>query len=600
MVTTNPKRTVRSDSGFILVFTMLMILGISAIGVAMLFEGKQSKMAALNYMHKVQSFYASDGMMTLLADEVLNGRDSVYTRATSRGSITGRLWHTSGAFGASELRDKVKFGGLGWSKTIKSSALGSFFHDAGYNGDLSYKDDYGIQWRGYLYPPTTGSYIFYLRADDEAEFYLSEDDTPGGLGKEPAAFTHHHMERQWPSQDNQPIGADYKTVSKPIFLKGGKRYYFEFYHKENGGGDFGQIGWTGPDWIAEKPIPGPRMSAYDSTVQSTSEDTTVISGVSVRYSIEALGTDVFNLFTEGYRPMAGADTLFRVPLNQRISMKGGSTAPKDTMWARVLFYDYHSDHSNTEFESPTWGVGGASPHTGMVLPDKMKYTTMDAAYFGLDSIGKPIGTTSKPDIYFSCAVDRWFTPWKANAAVNKWVPRDWKDDPNDCGLVPASSDTAFKNTLVYDSLPFTHTADMSSHAYQFARTGSPDDSGFFWIDDRGFGREGKKRNYSYCMEMHMNFELVPGMEFDFKGDDDVWLFIDGKLVMDLGGIHVQISKTIYFDDLGLSYYKTYPFSLFYCERQTTESDIYITTNIPLGHTRGRMTKNWKRDYGALD
>ncbi|MDB5049056.1 MAG: hypothetical protein JWO30_2127 [Fibrobacteres bacterium] len=593
-------RATGRDRGFILVFTMLMILGISAIGVAMMFDGKQNKMSALNYMHKVQSFYASDGMMTLLADEVLNGRDSVYTHAASRGNIKGKLWKTSGHYGAQVFRARVKTSSLGTPKTIQSNSLGSYFHDGGYAGDLSYKDDYGILWNGYIYPPTTGSYTFYVRSDDESEFYLSDDDTPGGLPTTPQAYNHSDMEANlWPSQENQPIGSNFKTISKPVFLKGGKRYYFEFFHKENAGGDFGQVGWSGPEWISEKPIPGNRLSPFDSSSLSLGEDTTVISGTSVRYSVEALGTDVFSLFTEGYKPMAGSDTLFRIPLHQRISMKGASAAPPDTMWSKVIFYDYRSDHSNPEFETPPWGVGGANPHVNMVKSDKMKYTTTDAGYFGLDSIGKPMG--ANPDsAFYSCAVDRWFLPWVKDAAVNHTVPRDNPGVENDCAPVATANDTLFKNVRVYDSLPFTHRSDMGSNAYSFTRTGGPSDSGFFWIDGKGFGLEGKSRNYSYCMEMHSAFELLPGMEFDFKGDDDVWLFINHKLVMDLGGLHVSLSHITYFDDLGLPYYQTYPFDFFYCERQTVQSDIKIVTNVPVGRSRGRLSKNWKRDYGLLD
>lgn len=96
------------------------------------------------------------------------------------------------------------------------------------------------------------------------------------------------------------------------------------------------------------------------------------------------------------------------------------------------------------------------------------------------------------------------------------------------------------------------------------------------------------------------FELLPGMEFDFKGDDDVRLLIDNKLVMDLGGLHVSLSHTTYCDDLGLTYYKTYPFDFFCCERQTVQSDIKIVTNVPLGRSEGRLSKNWKRDYRSLD
>ena len=587
--------------GFILVFTMLMILGISAMGVAMMFDGRQNTAAAMNYMHKVQSFYASDGMMTLLADEVLNGRDSLYTRASSRGKITGRLYKTSDR-GVDRFRSMVKAGKLSSTKVIESNSLGSFWHGKGFHGDMNYVEDYGILWTGYVYPPTTGGYTFFIRSDDEGEFFLSSDDSRGNLPLRPVCYNYGPMdERFWPSQENQPYGSDFKTVSKPVQLKGGKRYYFEFYHLQNGGKDFGQVGWAGPEWINEKPIPGSRLSAFDSTYQDVPEDTANIAGTSVRYSVEALGTDVFSLFTEGYLPMAGSDTVFRIPLHQRVSMKGASSAPPDTMWAKVLFYDYHSDKSNPEFESPKWGSGGSKPHQQMVKSDKMKFTSTDAVFFGLDSIGKPIPEGNNDSVYYSCAVDRWFTPWVAGASVNLLVPRDTKDDPNDCLMIPTLVDTLFKNVRVYDSIPFVHRMDMGGNAYSFTRQGGAStDSGFFWIDGKGFGKEGKDHNYSFCMEMHSLFELTPGIEFDFKGDDDVWMYIDHKLVMDLGGIHVSNSFTTYFDELGLAYYQTYPLDFFYCERQTTESNLKIVTNVPLGHTKGKLSKNWKRDYGALD
>lgn len=595
------KEAPASQRGVILVFTMLMILGVSALGLAMLHDSRQHKITAINYKHRIQSFYAADGMMALLADELVRGRDTVYTRKSAKGVVKGTLWKTSGNYGAETFRRRVRAKALGPGLPIVSSTLGSFFRNLGYNGNGHYKDDYGVYWNGFIYPPVTGPYTFFVKADDESEFFLSEDDDPANLGQAPIAWNYAHTEENgWPSFAQQPSGQKFHTVSEPIHLKGGRRYYFEYYHKENGGGDFGQVGWSGPEWITEKPIPGTRLSPYDTSSWESELDTATIGGLAVRYGVEPIGQDVYSVSTEGFTAMSGSDTVYRIPLNQKISLRGLDGAPPDTLWSRVIFYDYHSDKSNPEFESPPWGSGGSDPHTGIVRADRLRRTDRDAGWFRLDSIGKPIGSGDLSDQFYSCAVDRWFDPWRAGDPANLLVPRDRDGIPNDCALVPTTVDTLFKNMVILDSLPFVHKGDLGTNTYEFARTGGPDDSGFFWIDDKGFGREGKSHNYSFCMEMHARFQYVPGLMFEFRGDDDVWLFINDRLVMDLGGLHVALGQTVYFDELGLSPAQPHTFDFFYCERQTFASHIKVTTNIPLGSAPGRLSKNWKRHFGDLD
>lgn len=147
---------------------------------------------------------------------------------------------------------------------------------------------------------------------------------------------------------------------------------------------------------------------------------------------------------------------------------------------------------------------------------------------------------------------------------------------------------------------------------------------FFPIDNEGFGRTVRpnnkqykyysptnftgraNHNYHFTYEIETNFtytarsERNQDMIFRFTGDDDVWVFIDGKLVVDLGGVHSQESGEVNLDrtrnnvydkrdgsfknrtvNLNLEPGKTYQLKLFFAERCTTESNFRIETTLRL-------------------
>lgn len=95
------------------------------------------------------------------------------------------------------------------------------------------------------------------------------------------------------------------------------------------------------------------------------------------------------------------------------------------------------------------------------------------------------------------------------------------------------------------------------------------------------GADGKQHNFWFTMELSAKFEYVPGQTFYFRGDDDVWVFIDSQLVVDLGGLHMAAEGSVNLDNLRLTAGKTYTFKLFFAERKCCHSNFRMVTSINL-------------------
>ncbi len=120
-------------------------------------------------------------------------------------------------------------------------------------------DHYGTRVRGYVCPPATGNYTFWIAGDDIAELWLSTNDQPAGKVK--IAHTFYTAWREWTKYASQR--------SASIYLEAGKKYYLEVLHKEATGRDGVSVGWQLPNGTLERPIPGSRLSPYAASAART-------------------------------------------------------------------------------------------------------------------------------------------------------------------------------------------------------------------------------------------------------------------------------------------------------------------------------------------
>lgn len=97
--------------------------------------------------------------------------------------------------------------------------------------------------------------------------------------------------------------------------------------------------------------------------------------------------------------------------------------------------------------------------------------------------------------------------------------------------------------------------------------------------------DGTRHNSYFGMQYAVRFELtedyIGPLEYYFFGDDDMWVFLDGRLVCDIGGVHSSVGEYVNLwdyikkDDAG-----THTLSFFYTERGASGSTCYMRFTLP--------------------
>jgi fibro-slime domain-containing protein len=150
------------------------------------------------------------------------------------------------------------------------------------------------------------------------------------------------------------------------------------------------------------------------------------------------------------------------------------------------------------------------------------------------------------------------------------------------------ADVAGVNTVVPGTLRLTRGANGS---FTFDSGGV----GFYPIDGRGFTaapatedtamadpivNDGQDHDFGFTTEIRYFFQYRGGETLTFSGDDDLWIFINRQLALDVGGLHTRTARTLDVDAsstaLGLTRDGLYEIAFFHAERHSAGSNFLLT------------------------
>ncbi|MGQ9576020.1 MAG: lamin tail domain-containing protein, partial [Thermoguttaceae bacterium] len=189
-------------------------------------------------------------LTTLSGNEIRDGLSVTFTYApVGSGYILREYWLGISGTLVRDLTNNPNYPDNFTGKTYPTSL----------EAPTNFGDNYGTRIRGYVHPPTSGYYIFWVASSDSSELWLSTDEDPAHTARIAGA----------PSSTGWRVWTTFASQqSAPVWLMAGRRYYIEVLHKEGTGSDYVAVRWQLPGGVWENPsdpnlpIPAARLSQW--------------------------------------------------------------------------------------------------------------------------------------------------------------------------------------------------------------------------------------------------------------------------------------------------------------------------------------------------
>jgi fibro-slime domain-containing protein len=598
--------TLKNSKGIVMLVAIMILLAVFAIGLSMVVSAGMSSTIAKNYKNKLLSFYASDGQMTVLAQAAV---DSTYWHWLSASATTNYKIRANRDSKYIVLNSQLL------DATGADSAHGATFQKVASGSHSKLKE------------VSTGMFV----AFNGTQQLIANADLAGAMEFDFPACEHTVGDGGVGIRAVNDPDADKFSAAETILKS-----------RTNSCNTTDANAWERYFFVG---VP----SSVD-----TGAGTVSYSKYKVAWYLKVLGSNKVNLQTRAYDSLTKWGVVFETPLKQYIERQGGVYVNPygDTALVPVTFYDFRSNRTNPEFEQPNDGWRSKrmvqdtlDTERKPILGSNMHLNRYIQKWFrpwlpGDSTIPIYQNTTLSYNTKNHSYLSRWKIPHLGTDGYQGCTPFTGKVDSswgfcycggscgNNCstwgeycsncstGVFIDTClnrwDSAFYNVVIKDTLKF-HLKDQATGTYEFAT------DSFFRLDNKGLGKEWNwwkgldhngcspapcydDHNYSFTMEIKRTFTKVPNLKFNFTGDDDVWLFLNNRLAMDIGGCHQKVSDSAIVDNItpALTNGTVYNFDFFYCERHSANSDIKITTNMLVYKPVTTKQRHWKREYGRLD